>query len=139
MVSHFREAYANLPGCRPLNAAIREVYCDAAWEVETLDTVPFEDADEAEIFWIDCCNTFKGPGYNLTPVGQCFAELSAEMRAELSLSMRKHEGQRSMYIYKISSGRNHGYGVSIPIIGKKVTFTSTNLSMPAKLSMTRDC
>ncbi len=134
VASHFRDAHANLAGSRALNAAIREENSEAAWEVETLDTVPFEDADAAEIFWIDHFNTYKGPGYNLTPGGQCFAEPTAESRAKLSMSMRKHDGERSMYIHKISAGRTQGYGVSVPVIGKHVSFTSINLTMPAKLA-----
>ncbi len=134
VASHFREAHANLAGSRALNAAIREENSEAAWAVETLDTVPFEDADAAEVFWIDHFNTYKGPGYNLTPGGQCFAEPSAESRAKLSMSMRKHDGERSMYIHKISAGRTQGYGVSVLVIGKHVSFTSINLTMPAKLA-----
>lgn len=134
VASHFREARTDASSCRALNAAIREENSPAAWQVETLDSVSFEDADAAEIFWINHFNTYKGPGYNLTPGGRGFAELTAEGRAQLSMSMRKHDTERSMYIYQVSNQRQQGYGVSIPTIGKHVVFKSTNLTMPAKLA-----
>ncbi len=134
VAAHFREAYATREsGCTALNAAIREEYSKAAWQVETLESIPYEDADAAEVFWIDHFNTYKGSGYNLTPGGRYF-EVTAEMRAKISKGVRKHDTDRSMYIYQVSNQHLQGYGVSIPVIGKQVVFTASNLSMPTKLA-----
>ena len=134
VAGHFREAFATREaGCTLLNAAIRKENSTAAWQVETLDSVPYEDADVAEVFWIDHFDTYKGPGYNLTPGGQFF-EFTAEMRAKISMNSRKHDTDRSMYIYQVSNQRQQGHGVSIPAIGKQVVFKSMHLSMPTKLA-----
>ncbi|DBB00892.1 hypothetical protein WJX77_006534 [Trebouxia sp. C0004] len=48
VAGHFRQAFATREaGCTALNAAIRKENSDAAWQVETLDSVPYEDADAA--------------------------------------------------------------------------------------------
>ena len=58
VANHFSEAFAaRKAGCTALNAAIRKENSKAAWQVETLDSVPYEDADAAEIFWIDHFDT----------------------------------------------------------------------------------
>lgn len=134
MAGHFREAFATRQaGCTALNVAIRKVNSTAAWQVEKLDSVPYEDAGAAEVFWIDHFDTYKGPGYNLTSGGQVF-ELTAEMRAKISMNSRKHDTDRSVYIYQVSKQCQQGYGVSIPVIGKQVVFKSMILSMPTKLA-----
>ena len=104
VAAHFREAFSGKPGSAALNAAIREVNSTAAWQVETLASVPYDDADAAEVFWIDRFDTYKGPGYNLTPGGKFF-EFSAEIRAKISMNSRRHDTDRSMPTTQARTGK----------------------------------
>ncbi|DBA76385.1 TPA: hypothetical protein ACH3X1_010092 [Trebouxia sp. C0004] len=95
-------------GCRTLNHATCK-YGPTAFDWITLQTVPAEQADAAEVQIIAAYGTFENPDhYNLTPGGQGYS-ITAAQREKQALKMRKHRQDRSVGIAMLDNAQHRGY------------------------------
>jgi hypothetical protein len=129
------------PQCWALNAAIRK-YGESVMRVETVFVCALEDLNFWETFFIECEQTLAPKGYNLTKGGSHRKEtVSDNTRDLLSFARRKLVSyDLPTGVVEIHNDDQKAYGfIVIKRDGKRVCFTSINLTMDEKYAMAMDC